>query len=115
MDLAEKTVRLYLTESGVSPFEEWFDDLCDTRAQQRILARIARLRLGSLGDCKVIGDGVFELRIDYGPGYRLYFGQEGNRIVILLIGGTKSTQQRDINQAKKYWYDYEESKEAKDF
>lgn len=115
MDTVEKTVRLYLTESGASPFEEWFDDLSDARAQVRILAGITRLRLGNLGDSKALGGGVFELRIDYGPGYRVYFGREGNEIVILLAGGTKSTQPRDIKRAKEYWYDYETSKEAKDF
>jgi putative addiction module killer protein len=115
MDAVEKKLRLYLTESGESPFEKWFDRLRDLRAQQRILARLTRIRLGNPGDWKMVGDGVFELRIDHGPGYRLYFGQEGTNIVILLIGGVKGSQQRDIKRAKEYWYDYKESKETKDF
>jgi putative addiction module killer protein len=115
MGVSAKTIKLYLMESGLSPFEEWFDDLSDAHAQERILARIARLRSGNPGDWKALGDGVFELRIDYGPGYRLYFGQEGVEIVILLAGGTKGTQPRDIKRAKDYWHDYQAYKEAKDF
>ncbi len=115
MDTVEKTVRLYMTDSGYTPFEEWFDELCDARAQEHILARIARLRLGNPGDWKALGGSLFELRIDYGPGYRLYFGQEGPVIVILLVGGTKATQQRDIKRANEYWHDYQESNQAKDF
>jgi putative addiction module killer protein len=114
MDAVEKLVRLYINDAGESPFEEWFDRLSDPRAQQRILARIARLRTGNPGDWKAVGEGVHELRIDHGPGYRIYFGQEGPTLVILLAGGAKSTQQRDIERAKRYWYDYEESKKAKD-
>ncbi len=115
MDAVEKSVLLYLTQAGESPFEEWFDHVSDLKAKQRILARIARLRSGNLGDWKPVGTGVHELRIDYGPGYRIYFGQEGRRLVILLAGGAKGTQQGDIKRAKEYWYDYEESKKAKDF
>jgi putative addiction module killer protein len=111
----EKSIQLYLTESGKCPFEKWFDGLRDIQAQQRILARIARLRSGNVGDWKAIGEGVFELRIDSGPGYRIYFGFEGNTIVILLIGGTKDSQDKDIKKAKDYWHDYEESEKSKDF
>src|SRR4051794_21313270 len=98
MDGTEKTVRLYVAPSGESPFETWFDELADQRAQGRILARIARLRLGNPGDWKSLRNGVFEMRLDYGAGYRLYFGQAGAEIVILLVGGTKSTQERDIKR-----------------
>jgi putative addiction module killer protein len=84
------------------------------RIHQRVLARLARLRSGSLGDWKALGGGVFELRIDYGPGYRLYFGRDGSKIVILLAGGTKETQSRDIKRAKENGYDYKEFKTAKD-
>jgi putative addiction module killer protein len=69
--------------------------------------RINRLRLGSFGDYKAVGDGVCELRIDYGPGYRVYFGRHGTEIVILLIGGDKRSQDRDIETAKEYWADYQ--------
>jgi putative addiction module killer protein len=115
MNGGERIVRIYLTRADRSPFEEWFDGLSDERARDRILARIARLRLGNPGDWKKVGSGVFEMRIDYGPGYRLYFGQEGSQMVILLIGGDKSTQARDIKRAKEYWHEYKQNKEAKEF
>ena len=82
----------------------------DKRAVARVFARIARVRQGNLGDYKSVGDGVSELRIDYGPGYRVYFGQEGRRIVILLCGGDKRTQDKDINLAKEYWSQFKAKK-----
>lgn len=82
-------------------FEQWLGGLSDDRAVWRIAQRIIRLRNGLLGDVKPIGEGVSELRIDYGPGYRLYFVQRGSVLIILLCGGDKKTQQRDIVQAKK--------------
>jgi putative addiction module killer protein/probable addiction module antidote protein len=91
---------LYFSASGECPFEEWFDRLKDGRTRGRILARINRLRLGNAGDWKALGGGVFEMRLDYGPGYRIYFGQEGSRITILLVGGTKGTQTKDIKERK---------------
>ena len=77
----------------------------------KLLRRLDRVRQGNFGDFKHIGDGVYELRIDYGPGYRVYYGKDGNRIVLLLIGGDKSTQRRDIGTAVTYLQDYEERKE----
>lgn len=74
-----------------------------------ILARLARVRLGNLGDCKPVGEGVSELRVDYGPGYRVYFGQKGRTLVVLLCGGDKRTQDRDIRLAKLYWREFKES------
>ena len=71
-------------------------------------ARLARVRLGLLGDINSVGAGVFELRIDHGPGYRVYCGQDGPRIVVLLAGGTKKTQSRDIRLAQKFWKDYQD-------
>ena len=81
-------------------FRIWLADLRDRRAVARIAARIDRLKLGNPGDVKSVGDGVSELRIDYGPGYRLYFKRVGHEIVLLLCGGDKSTQDRDIERAK---------------
>ena len=81
-------------------FAEWFDDLRDRKAKSKIAARIARIELGVMGDVKPVGDGVSEARIAFGPGYRLYFTRRGNRLIILLVGGDKSTQQRDIAKAK---------------
>lgn len=81
-------------------FRSWLADLRDRRAVARIAARIDRLKLGNPGDVKSVGGGVSELRIDYGPGYRLYFKRVGQEIVLLLCGGDKSTQDRDIERAK---------------
>ncbi|HEY6010104.1 MAG TPA: type II toxin-antitoxin system RelE/ParE family toxin [Nitrospirota bacterium] len=81
-------------------FEKWFVGLRDRKAVARIKTRIDRLQLGLLGDAKPVGDGVSELRIDYGPGYRIYFVQRGREVVILLAGGDKRTQKRDIERAR---------------
>lgn len=89
-----------------NPFREWLEGLKDREARARIRVRINRLRLGNFGDCKSVGSGVSELRIPFGPGYRMYFGRQGNTIVILFHGGDKGTQTRDITLAKKYWDDY---------
>ena len=82
-------------------FAEWIDGLRDTQGRARILSRIERLAAGLLGDVKPIGEGVSELRIDCGPGYRVYFKKQGREIIILLAGGDKSTQSRDIKTALK--------------
>lgn len=99
-------VRVYLTQDGKSPFETWLQKLRDTQARARIRLRLDRMRLGNLGDHKPVGEGVCELRIPYGPGYRVYFGREGQRVILLLCGGDKSSQSKDIESAKNYWADY---------
>jgi putative addiction module killer protein len=81
-------------------YESWFEKLRDLQAKARILARIRRLSLSNLGDIKPVGEGVSELRITYGPGYRIYVKQQGGVLVILLVGGDKSSQTRDIERAK---------------
>ena len=81
-------------------FSEWLDRLRDRKAQARIVLRMAKMEMGLLGDYKSIGDGLSEIRIDYGPGYRLYFTKKNNVIIIILVGGDKSTQARDIAKAK---------------
>lgn len=89
-------------------FTKWLKQLRDAAARARILVRIQRLSLtGNFGDAKSVGDGVFEMRIDYGPGYCLYYALRGNEIVLLLIGGDKSSQQRDFMKAKKLNQEYE--------
>lgn len=89
-------------------FEKWLKRLKDVNARARINVRITRLSLtGNFGDYKPVGNGVYEMRIDYGPGYRLYFSNRGDKIVLLLIGGNKSSQQKDIEKAKKINADYE--------
>jgi putative addiction module killer protein len=102
-------VRQYETEAGVCPFAGWFDAL-DARSALKVRATISRMETGNLGDCKPVGDGVLERRIDWGPGYRLYFGRDGDAVVVLLAGGTKRRQQADIAAAKQYWLDYRKRK-----
>ena len=104
-----KEVVAFRTKAGQVPFEEWLNDLEDKRAVARVLARLARVRLGNLGDCKSVGEGVSELRVDYGPGYRVYLGQKGQTLVVLLCGGDKRTQDRDIRLARQFWQEYKAS------
>jgi putative addiction module killer protein len=112
VDNKPRSVLVYRTRDNRLPFDEWLRELRDSNAVARVLARIGRVRQGNLGDCKPAGEGVSELRVDYGPGYRVYFGQKGSTFVLLLCGGDKRTQQRDIRQAQEYWRDFE-SRERK--
>ncbi len=107
MEVQPRDIQNYQTAKGKIPFSEWRDALRDSRAKAKIRAKLNQVRLGNLGDCSLVGEGVCELRIDYGPGYRIYFGQIGPTIVLLLCGGDKSTQEQDIRRAIKYWRDYE--------
>ncbi|TAE55748.1 MAG: type II toxin-antitoxin system RelE/ParE family toxin [Nostocales cyanobacterium] len=106
MEAQPREIQRYVTPDGKIPFDEWFDHLRDRKAQTKINKRLDRVNIGNLGDHRAVGQGVFELRIDYGPGYRIYFGQIGIKIVLLLCGGNKSTQDQDIRQAIEYWQDY---------
>jgi len=108
--MKERELREYLTEIGHNPFREWLHSLRDVQARARIRVRLDRVRLGNLGDCRPVGEGVTELRLDFGPGYRLYLGQDGDMLVILLCGGDKRTQSRDIATAKQYWQSYKRRK-----
>jgi len=81
-------------------YESWFESLRDREARFRIITRIRRLSLGNLGDVKPVGEGVSELRITYGPGYRIYIKQQGDTLIVLLAGGDKSSQKRDVERAK---------------
>ena len=105
--MTEITVLHYLTSAGDCPFREWINSVRDKAVRATVAARINRVRAGTLGDWKAVGEGVFELRIDRGPGYRVYFGRDGKTVVILLTGGEKRTQDSDIRKAKEYWRDYE--------
>lgn len=96
----------YVAADGRTPFADWLRKLPDQKARNSIRVRIARLRLGNLGDYKSVGHGVLELRIDSGPGYRVYIGQDGPRLILLLCGGTKVSQGADIKKAQEYWADY---------
>ncbi len=106
MEAQEKTILTYVKTDGSAPFNDWLEALRDRKARAIIRTRINRVRLGNLGDCKSVGEAVSELRIKFGAGYRVYFGQEGDTIIILLSGGDKSSQNKDIKLAKKYWQDY---------
>lgn len=96
----------YQTVNGRLPFKDWLSALADRQAKARVLTRIQRMVAGNLGDCKPIQDGVWELRIDYGPGYRVYYAQAGDKLLLLLIGGDKRKQQADIEKAIDYWQDW---------
>lgn len=93
-----------------TPFSDWLASLKDARAVGIVRARLNRIRLGNFGDCKSVGGSVEELRIDFGPGYRVYYGREGSLVVILLGGGSKGTQARDILRAQRYWKEYLDAK-----
>jgi putative addiction module killer protein len=97
----------YLTASGKNVVEEWLDSLRDDEAEARIVTRLARLAAGNFGDCKPVGNGVLELRIDWGSGYRVYYAMAGRTVVLLLCGGDKRKQTGDIQRAIRYWEDYQ--------
>jgi putative addiction module killer protein len=99
-------IRFYMNSSGKCPFEEWLGSLKDSKARMRIRARIARLEVGNFGDCKGLRDGVQEIRIDYGPGYRMYLSRQGKVIVLLLCGSDKREQDRAIEKAIDYLKDW---------
>ena len=98
-------LRYYLGSDGESPFEQWFSAL-EVAAAAKVSVALARVEQGNLSNVKGVGEGVLEYRIDWGPGYRVYFGRDGDVLVILLTGGTKRRQQRDIETAKALWADY---------
>jgi len=103
-----KELRVYRTLNGREPFTEWLESLQDQRTRRKIRARLEQLKFGNFGDHKLVGEGVLELRFHFGAGYRIYFGQIGSTIVLLLCGGSKSSQPRDIERAKSYWLEYKE-------
>jgi putative addiction module killer protein len=106
-DAIPKQLIVYTDETGCEPFQEWIDGLRDRQGRQRIIKRLQRLQLGNYGDVEPIGEGLSELRMFFGSGYRVYFGESGDNIVILLCGGDKSSQKRDIENAKAYWKEYQ--------
>lgn len=104
-------VREYITHAGKAPYSGWLASL-DRSVGIRVTARIGRIQNGNFGDSKSVGGGVFELRLDFGPGYRVYFGREGDTLVILLGGGDKDSQSRDIQSAKELWLQYTEQQRS---
>ena len=107
-----RTLKVYGTSDGRAPFLDWLESLKDLRGRAAIRSRLDRLEAGNLGDCHPVGRGVSELRVHFGPGYRVYFGEEGEHVILLLCGGAKRTQERDIERAKAYWVDYRSRKDA---
>ena len=99
-------IRIFVTKNGKAVFRDWWKKLRDRRTREIILVHIDRLEMGNTSHCKSLGDGLYELRIHYGPGYRVFFGITGKQIILLLCGGNKSTQQRDIKRAHRYWNEY---------
>jgi putative addiction module killer protein len=99
-------IEYFVAENGRKPFREWLERLRDAEGRAKIRIRLDRVRLGNLGDSRSVGDGVHELRVDHGPGYRVYFGREGARLILLLLGGDKSSQRRDIARAKELWNEH---------
>ena len=111
MEITPRYLRIYQSEDGKFPFIEWIKNLRDLRGKQKIEARLDRLRLGNMGDTRSVGAGVTELRIQFGPGYRVYFGQESEEITILLMGGDKGSQDEDIKKAKEFWKSHKKQKD----
>jgi putative addiction module killer protein len=105
-------IREYVGPDGRNQFLEWFDGL-NSDAARKVTTALYRLGLGNFSNVKGVSGGVFESRIDFGPGYRIYFGKDGETIVILLCGGTKKKQQHDIELARELWLDYKKQKRSK--
>lgn len=105
------TIKEYLTPDGVSYFEKWFERL-NAIAASKVRVAIARIEMGNFSNTKSLGAGVWEVKIDYGPGYRVYYGKDGDKIVILLAGGTKKTQQKDIDKSHLLWSEFKKRKKG---
>jgi len=101
-------IRHYVTRTGKDVFDHWLTQLADARAQAKIAVRVNRLAAGNFGDCKSLRQGLYELRIDWGPGYRVYYAMLGTLCVLLLCGGNKRKQSSDIDRALAYLKDYKE-------
>ena len=102
-------IREYIDDRGRSPFRRWFDDL-DVIAANKVRTALARMETGNLSNARGVGRGVLEYRIHFGPGYRVYFGMDGDTLVVLLGGGTKRRQQNDIEAARNLWQEYRRRK-----
>jgi putative addiction module killer protein len=102
-------IREYTNPDGGSPFADWFNEL-DAQAAAKVTTALVRMEQGNFSNAKGVGAGVLEYCLDFGPGYRVYFGKDGERLVILLAGGTKKRQQRDIKAAQARWEDYKQRK-----
>ena len=110
-----KEIIFYSDIAGNEPFNNWLNGLRNSLIRRRILKRLFRIESGNYGDYKSVKDGVLELRLKFGPGYRVYFGEDGDKIVVLLCGGDKSIQTQDIKIAKAYWKDYLTNEKIQNF
>lgn len=104
-----KQLVFYADENGNEPLQLWLDDLRDVRNRRRILSRLTRVQQGNYGDVEPIGEGLSELRFFFGAGYRVYFGEDADNIVVILCGGDKDSQSQDIENAKAYWQEYKDN------
>jgi len=112
--VTDMDIQAYMRKDGTVPFRMWIDGLRDRSARARIRIRLDRVRLGNLGDHRTLGGGLYELRIDYGPGYRVYFALMDKTVVLLLAGGDKGSQRNDIATARFYWNDFRAQRHGKD-
>ena len=99
-------IQEYITPEGISPFAEWLLNLRDRTAKAKILSRLDRVAKGNFGDHKYLCEGIYELRLTYSKGIRIYYGKENNTIILLLSGGDKSSQTQDIKKAIEYWHEH---------
>src|SRR3972149_6847945 len=104
--IVEYSIKTYKTATGKRPFRKWLDDLSDHQARAAIDLRIDRMKMGNFGKCEPLKGNLYELKIDIGPGYRVYFSKIGLQIILLLCAGSKKTQQKDIDKAREYLDDY---------
>ena len=112
--MASKDLIIYQAADGTEPFTRWRKRLKDKVTIARIDRRLERVSEGNYGDYKAVGEGVYELRLFFGPGYRVYFAEDGDQVVLLLCGGDKGSQSRDISAAQSYWQDYQRDKESEE-
>jgi putative addiction module killer protein len=110
--IKERLVEYFYTPSGKSPAKDWLNSIKDKLTQAILYKRIRQASLGAFGDNKPVGQGVFEMRIDFGPGYRIYYGIHKDEVILLLMGGSKRTQQADIDKAKTYWTLWKENNDG---
>ncbi|MDJ0843058.1 type II toxin-antitoxin system RelE/ParE family toxin [Crocosphaera sp.] len=101
-------IKLLETDEGKVPFEQWYDSIRDKVTKVRVRRRLDRVSLGNFGDTESVGEGVYELRLHFGAGYRVYFARIGNTVIVLIGGGDKSSQKKDITEAKKLWREYKD-------
>lgn len=111
LEVITRNVLIFSDKNGYEPYTDWIDNLKDKQNQQRIKARVRRLEQGNFGDHRPVGDNVSELRFFFGSGFRVYYAEDGEKIVLLLCGGDKQSQEKDIESAKTYWKEYQNDNE----